>query len=83
VAAEQLREHLAYDSGDVITVAVEVAGAGETGETRRLLKVMHAEAHEFDATLDGRTLLTEARGDGDDTLHAIHQLPFRRQRALG
>src|SRR4029077_756598 len=73
----------ADDPGDVVAVAVEIAGTRETCETRRLLKMMHAVRHHLDAALNGGARLTETLGERDDTLHTAHQLALGRQGALG
>ena len=63
---------------------IEIAQAVESSDARRALEVMHAVAHEIDATLDRRALPgIEPVGHADDPLHVLHQVALGGQGALG
>ena len=83
VGAEQLREHLPDDAGDVVAIVVQVARGRQAAQARGLLELVHPAAHQLDATLDGEPLLlTQGAGHAHHPAHVQGQIPLGRQSSL-
>ena len=84
IAAEQLRQHLAHDTGHVIAIVVEIGQPRHAAHARGLLELVHAARHHFDAALNRDPLLAiQAVGHPDHALHVGHQLVLRVERLIG
>src|ERR1700679_2186454 len=52
IIAEQVREHLAHDPGDVVAIVVQIARTGQPFDAGIELEARHPVAHELYAALD-------------------------------